>query len=247
MSSLSRSEMLVHWTGSNLATPNSFVERLRSLYKNGLFYVELKVDTLRGFGSNDRELPSMPSVCFTEMRLRDAHRFSIRYGKLGIVFHRTYLMRQGGANPVFYLQSDNNGIVNTIVARLSERASGNFSRLHDSCYSDQFENFDLKFALSFCKPMSDPGDQQLSYFEEHEWRMVVHPGWPTDGSQLPAEYASCESSPSGRAFRFQHKDVQAIVFPDRQTRQVAMADETMREYFKDHIPQMIDLDLCGNV
>ncbi len=241
MNPLTRSELLVHWTGHDLVTSDSFIERLQSLYRHGLFYASPSVDVLRGVGPRDRELPRLPSICFTEMRLRHAHRFSEMYGRLGIVFYRTYLMKHGGANPVFYLQSDNNGIVNTIVTRLSQRvATSPGSRMIH-------RDFDLQFVLSFCKPMSDPGVASLAYFEEYEWRMVVNPKWKTDGSELPPEYVSCNDSPSSRAFRFRYDQVQAIVFPDHETRVKAIEDSILKSHFKSHIPQMIELDLCSHV
>lgn len=236
-----RSELLVHWTGKPFTNPSEFIERLKSLYENGLYYSDSNSDTLLGVGGNEPtkcKLPHLPSICFTELRLRHAHRFAERYGKLGIVFQRTYLIKKGGANPVFYIHSDNSGTVNTFIVRLSNSLGINEN---DTTSNDQ------RYILSFCKPMSEPKSEDLVFFEEHEWRMVVFPSWKTDDDFLPPEFISCESSPTKKSFRFQHNEVQAIVFPDQQTRNMAMNDCCMQRYFKDHLPQLIDFNLCNNV
>lgn len=236
-----RSELLVHWTGRDCKDPHLFIERLKSIYENGLYYTDSNFYNLHGVGGDapsECKLPHLPSICFTELRLRHAHRFSKRYGTLGIVFQRAYLIKKGGANPVFYIHSGNSGIVNTHVVRLSNSSEIN---------SENTTSNDQKYILSFCKPMSKPEQGDLVYFEEHEWRMVVFQSWETNGNFLPLEFRSCKRSPTERSFYFEHHEVQAIVFPDKETRRMAMKDPTMQRHFNDHAPQLIDLDLCHNV
>ena len=46
--------------------------------------------------------------------------------------------------------------------------------------------------------------------------------------------------------KFKASDIKVIIFPDEDTRQMSLKDETIRKYFSEHMPIMATLDDCCN-
>lgn len=235
-----RSTFLVHWTGKDFdfgkdlteEVRDRYVERLVSLYTNGLYLSEPKTsDIVRGVGKKDLHLPRLPIVCFTEIQIHRSATFARDYGRLGLGFRRDYLMRQG-ANPVFYLQSANQGIVNTNVSSIY-RIVGNGAKRNS-----------LDVILAYFKPMSKPDEKALEFYEEHEWRIVDARG----GIALPREFKDIQvGGKRCRSWGFAPEEVALVVFPDAATRAKAFRNVELSKYFADETPMMVDFDACSEI
>lgn len=224
------SEILVHWTPRLLAghsitneTQREYVVLLRNIYENGIrFSIPKAPDVVVGVNCHTI-LPTLPIICFTEIKLADVHRHTSQYGSLGIGFRREFLMRWG-ANPVFYMQSKNQGIVNTNLSSLAGLDSK----------PDGLDVF-----LSYVKPMGEPCSDQYPYYEEMEWRMVAakfHEQWPE----------RFEERNGAVWFRFKPEEVTLLVLPNETTRKLAFEDHSLSEAFKNHMPMMADTTDCGS-
>ncbi|MFH0802996.1 MAG: abortive infection system antitoxin AbiGi family protein [bacterium] len=219
------SDILVHWTGRDFKQPPEYIERLQAFYKDGIYAHPPKiVEKICGFNT-EVVLRSIPMICFTEIRLSQAKTFADRYGKLGIGFSRKYLMDRG-ANPVFYLRSSKNGIVNTNFAYLFHMAE---------------ENGILNTFLAYCKSMSSEPDKELDFYEEMEWRTIVcelkDSSPPCPHLTKKGEYYYLDFNPS---------DVELIVFPDEIIKKAALEDPSMVEYFRQHTPMIVTCDKIPN-
>jgi hypothetical protein len=230
-----RSNFLVHWTGRGLLGCETaegiqqHVERLASIYREGLHLsVPRTADSLRSVSPNDVDLPHLPCICFTELRIRNAVRFASDYGTMGIGFRREYLMKKG-ANPVFYLQSARSGIVNTNMSQLRNIVKPKFISA-------------AEIILAYCKPMNRICEEDLVYYEEHEWRIVQASG----GIPLPSEFKQ-DTSGGRMSFHFDPAEVQVIILPNPEVRAKALAHGYLSDVFKTRIPMMLDYDACSEL
>jgi hypothetical protein len=233
---ITRSNLLVHWTGKGLLGCETtegiqqHVERLTSIYREGLYLSVPEIeDVLCSVNPNNVALPNLPCICFSELRISNSDRLTSEYGKMGIVFRREYLMKYG-ANPVFYLQSvPNFGIVNT-----------NISQLREIVKPERIPAANV--ILAYCKPMNRKGEEDLSHYEDHEWRIVQ----TTGGIPLPPEFK--QSASSGKmSFQFDHSEVRAIIFPNSKVRTKTLAHGYLGEVFMERMPMMLDHDACSEL
>ena len=194
---------------------------LRNIYSKGLrFSRPSNPDVVAGVNCHT-VLPTLPIICFTELRLSQAQEHVRQYGGLGIGFRREFLMAWG-ANPVFYMQSKSQGIVNTNLsglATLENKPKG------------------LDVFLSYVKPMGEPYSDQYPYYDESEWRMVAC----KLGDQWPERFAEAEGDVW---FRFKPEEVALLAFPNEATRRKALADSQLVDIFDDHVPMMVDTSDC---
>ena len=223
------SDILIHWTsqelvGQPLSDPNiqnAYVELLRSIYSKGLrFSCPKNLDVVVGVNSHT-ELPTRPIICFTELRLSQAQEHAHQYGSLGIGFRREFLM-MWGANPVFYMQSMNQGIVNTNLSGLAP-------------LRNQTDGLDV--FLSYIKPMGEPCSDQYSNYDESEWRIVAC----KLGNQWPKRFVESEDNVW---FRFKPDEVLLLALPNEATRRKCLADPQLIDMFKNHMPMMVDTSDC---
>jgi hypothetical protein len=221
-------EILMHCTGRRLpvqAPPDDAqcdcVELLRGLYADGLrFSVPAEPDIVAGLRGLTVLRP-LPILCFTEARLQHADAHAKRFGRLGIGFHRELLM-PWGANPVFYMQSRDQGIVNSTLADLAKMEPMPRG---------------LEVFLSYVKPMGDPCSGDMPYYDEMEWRMVaekVDGRWP----DRLVERDGCVWFP------FRPEEVALLIFPDEPTRRKALADAQLSKAFDLHTPMLLDAADC---
>jgi hypothetical protein len=223
------SDILIHWTSKDLAEKplddptirESYVALLRSIYSKGLrFSIPKNPDVVVGI-NGPTKIPTKPIICFTELRLSQTQEHASQYGGLGIGFRREFLMTWG-ANPVFYMQSKNQGVVNTNLsglALLQNKPDG------------------LDIFLSYIKPMGEPYRDQYSYFDEFEWRMVSC----MLGGQLPKRYVESEGD---IYFHFYPDEVLLLSLPNETIRKQCLNDHQLREMFKQHMPMMVDTSNC---
>jgi hypothetical protein len=148
-------DILVHWTDRKWAKQpltdrlrSNYVERLVSFYQNGLWLTDQAdaVEVIHGAFDNKTMIHPGAILCLTELRLSLVEKHIGRYGSLGIGFRRSFMMHKG-ANPVFYLQNNDAGVVNTNIGLLVEAAE---------------HNPPLRLFLSYVKAMSK-GKGQVSF------------------------------------------------------------------------------------
>lgn len=223
------SNILIHWTSKKVSgkspsethIQDEYVALLRSIYSKGLRFSRPKApDVVVGVDCHSI-LKTKPIICFTELQLSKAQEHARRYGRLGIGFNREFLMKWG-ANPVFYMQSKNQGIVNT-----------NLSGLVNSENKPDW----LDVFLSYVKPMGEPCSDKYFFYDEFEWRIV---GCKL-GKQLPDLFVENEGD---LWFRFKPKDVMLLAFPNEDTRRKAIADPKLKDIFNDHMPMIVDTSNC---
>lgn len=233
-----RSELLMHWTGKKQisgVTDESkvtcvYLDLIRSFYANGLrFSTPDSDEILHGAGGGSAVIPKTAMICFTELRLSDVKKHTDQFGELGIGFKRDWLMDHG-ANPVFYVRNAGGGVVNTNLANKIIPQVGNIDG--------------LGIVLSFLKLMSEiPGDE-LTYYDEMEWRMVP---WRLFGGDPLVEMPPPDwQRRDGETtyFKFLPGDVAIIIAPNEKTRKAILDDPEMKKYFVSHLPMMVDANNC---
>ena len=130
-----------------------------------------------------------------------------------------------GANPVFYLQNNDAGVVNTNIGLLVEAAE---------------RNPPLRLFLSYVKAMSKEKGSGLLQYDEIEWRCVDCAVSGTGKRPYPPK----NGHPT---LEFEPKDVEILIFPDKETRTEAIKNDDLQPFFKTHLPMMIDVTEIGNL
>lgn len=130
-----------------------------------------------------------------------------------------------GANPVFYLQNNDAGVVNTNIGLLVEAAERNPS---------------LRLFLSYVKAMSKGKGSGLFQYDEIEWRCVDCAVSGTGKQPYPLKNGH-------HTLEFEPKDVEILIFPDKETRTKAIKNDDLQPFFKTHLPMMIDATEIGNL
>lgn len=222
------SDILIHWTSKELSgkcpsephVQDEYLALLRSIYSKGLRFSHPKTpDVVAGVDCHSI-IKTKPIICFTELQLSRAQAHAHRYGGLGIGFNREFLMKWG-ANPVFYMQSKNQGIVNTNLSGLVMKDKPDW----------------LDVFLSYVKPMGERCSDNYLFYDEFEWRIV---GCKL-GKQLPGLFVEDEGD---LWFRFKPKDIMLLAFPNEDTRRKALADPELMRKFNDHMPMLVDTSNC---
>jgi len=214
-----------------------YAELARDILLNG-FWMTRPPEQLMGWvvGSDNDQLCSsarstIDVTCFTEVRLSQAEEHSKQYGLLGIGVERKFVLdRRGG--PVHYVR---NGPRETVVGN----SLALFWYLQEKDAQVQAEL--MRRNIGFLKPMSNPGEDDYAYLDEHEWRiihsheeekrgLIVRTGLERPFYRIPVQPA----------------DVRLIVFPDADTRRLATDDEQIRSFFlrEKKLPIFLTLEDC---
>jgi hypothetical protein len=167
-------------------------------------------------------------VCFTEVRLSQAERHANLYGKLGIGFHRDFVVARMG-NPVIYVQNADTGVIVEALDRIRGFVNGNA----------QMTNM-LELVLGFVKSMSHQNDPEFEFYDEMEWRIVQL-------DHMTGTYIEEQEAANG-LYRLilSPRDIRLLVFPDEQTRLMAMQDEDIANFFNGVWPIMTTIEDCRN-
>ncbi len=227
------STFLVHWTGRDfdpdaIDIRHQYVERLKDDCEFGL-YMQKGRETITGSNST-AVYADISRVCFSEIRLSQAQDHAKLYGKMGIGVHRSFVLERMGS-PVFYVQNGPNGVI-----------TEHFDLLHGFLAKNNNPHMlsRLQVIMGYLKDMSNLGDDNLIYYEEMEWR-VVHL------ECLEEKYITPVDSKAGiYRLRIQAEDVKLIVFPDKETKQLALNDEFLLNYFQHRQPMMTTVSECVN-
>ena len=232
------SKFVVHWTGHDFHPQTSqisrsireqYVERLRDDCLNGLF-MKPGEETIHGRLTTSIKA-TISRICFSEVRLSQAEDHARQYGRLGIGFHRDFILERMG-NPVLYVQNGDNGVLIEILHKVNQFLS---TKEADKLTHDSF-----KIVLGYLKNMSYQNDQKLDFYEEMEWR-IVHL------THLMGNYIKDED-PSQYFYRLTAKpeDIKIIVFPDNDTMKMAVMDSDISGFFNQNFPMMTTLADCNN-
>jgi hypothetical protein len=242
-----RSSLLTYWTGKDIETKidrlndtvcDKYLERLWSILESGI-WMNINNEKVIGWsdnGPNSTITMDIPMVCFTELRLSQSKKHYSRYGLLGIVVDRQFVLdRQGG--PVFYIRSHpNECIVGNLVQMLnwihdqSERGTTGAKEL--------FEN--VKVPLSYLKAMSSPGSDDFETLSENEWR-IAH---TIKGEKIGLIKVSGQDKPKYK-IPLSPKDLMMIVLPDSQLRDQIIQDEKIANWFNYKFPPLLTVSEIG--
>ena len=236
-----RSRFLTHWTGKDIALEPSAVHeqqrqdylvRLRNILSSGL-WMTIPDEVIVGWserGPASSIAYQAPMTCFTELRLSHSHEHSSRYGLLGIVVDRMFVLERGGG-PVQYVRGSTEEMVvgNAVLA---------LEWLHDQIGRDTtgaqavFEN--LAFHLAFLKGMSTSSTEDFTFLEEQEWR-IVH--------SYRYEKRRCLAR-TGRArpkylIPLQRSDLKMLVVPHTACRSAIFADDAITAWMGKDFPPVL--------
>ena len=228
------STFLVHWTGRDfdlnaIDIRDQYVKRLKNYCEFGLYMMKGR-ETITGSNST-AVCADISRVCFSEIRLSQAHNHAKLYGQMGIGVHRNFVLERMGS-PVFYVQNGAKGVI-----------IEHFDYLHGFLANNKYQDMlsRLQIIMGYLKNMSNPGDNDLIYYEEMEWR-VVHL------QCLEGEYITPEDREAGiYRLEIQPEDVKLIVFPDKETKQLALSDKFILDYFQHSQPMMTTVSECVNL
>lgn len=234
-----RSKILVHWTGKGkkrspdieespeAKKPRRYVERLAEWYKEGIRSMRTVEPTVKG-----RKIKHLVRLCFTEIRLSEAHTHAERYGRLGIGFSRDFIMEREG-RPVIYISRLQEGLLERSIREVEEKL-----KVDDLC-PKQPEEIEgqraSKWVMAHVKRMTDKKGRE-NYYEEMEWRVVYN--------ETDSTYWKRGNKKGEHRFLFQPKDVKVIVFPDECTKQLALTDGELQKLLLKHMPSLMTLEDC---
>lgn len=223
------SEFLVHWTGSDIESqrntdkPGLYLNRLLDVYAHGLFAKRTNEAVVRRM-----KMKNIVRWCFTEIRLSQAHQHAERFGRLGIGFTREFIIEKGG-RPVIYIPFD--------APDSSRLLEDSIRYVHDNSVRDSEVQRSAKYIMAHVKRM---GDSPASYehYEEMEWRIV------RGESQQNRHFTNPRRGE--HRLEFLPTDVQIIIFPDSDTRELALENDELQPHLDRHMPVMATLADCGH-
>jgi len=173
-------------------------------------------------------------VCFSEVRLSQAEKHAKMYGMLGIGVHRDFVIERGG-NPVFYVRNGDTDMVTQNVAFIHSKLV-DMAKENDKDKEKEMLGA-LRLIMGFMKAMSHQNESDFLWYEEMEWR-IVH-------SNTFAKYFTVEDV-TQHFYRvgFQTQDVKMLVFPDSETKQMAIENDKIKDFFKYGFPMMTTVEDC---
>ena len=233
-----RTSLLTYWTGKdveievkhlNEGTRSEYLERLRSILEHGIWMNEVNEEVI-GLGKPARIKMQIAMTCFTELRLSQSQEHNKRYGLMGIVVDREFVLaRRGG--PVFYVRSRED---DTIV--------GNFVQLFQWVREQAqlgtpkaeavFKNG--KVLVTYLKAMSASSSDDYENLNENEWR-IVHTYMCEKAGLIKA---TGMVRPNYK-IPLSPTDIKMIVLPDSQTRDKVLSDTRIAEWFEKRFPPLL--------
>ena len=219
-----RSRILVHWTGKDIEEespadkPQQYVDRLVDYYKKGLYSKRTSEPTLRGL-----KLKKLVRLCFTEIRMSQAHDHANKYGKMGIGFARDFIIDRDG-RPVIYIPFEpRDGLLENSLRSIYKNSDTN-DEIHQPS----------KNILAFIKRMGD--ERNEDNFEEMEWRIVYGEN----------DLNFVKENSNVYRFPFEASDVKVVIFPDKETKLLALKNEDLKGFFAAFSPSIIIFEDCAS-
>ena len=208
------------------------MERLFSLLDHG-FWMTIPEERLTGLRNGDRPTSlsySAPMTCFTELRLSAAQAHHLRYGLLGLVVDRGFVLERWGA-PVHYVRShEEDAIAGNLVMLLSwiQQQIDRGVEHADTIMTN------MRFLIGFTKNMSDLGTDNFLYLDEQEWR-IVH---SYRQQELGRIHATGKDKPK-YLMPFTRSDIQMLVVPDSEIRTELLASVRFSNWAGAQMPPIL--------
>ncbi len=232
------SKFLIHWTGKDIEkkannAEDQYIIRLKDILQKGL---RMNPGIERIHGKNEKWVEiKIARVCFTEVKLTQTEEHAMRYGGLGIGFHRNYVLEREG-NPAFYVQNGDKGHIIENIDFLFKQIKSLSSETNKA----------LEVICGYLKNMSDYNKEEFKYYDEMEWR-VVHIDKLTGPNNYIQDYD--EKTEEGDKFyrlKVLPEDIKLIVFPNNLALEKALKDKDFCSYFSSYVPNLITLEDCKN-
>ncbi len=236
-----RSDFLTHWTGKDIATDvvhltaderQRYFARLKDTLTHGLWMTKPGERLVSAYNGHPASIELEPNMtCFTELRLSGAQPHFERYGLLGFVVRRKFVLERGGG-PVFYTRQHDDDLLVACAARVffwtAISAPGSVARELDAKDVDSAEDVRkaFMFLCAYFKGMSTHGTDDFAFLDENEWR-IVQSGGHIDAGRI---------AKTGRERPFYRipltpTDLRMLVVPDDQVRAQTLDDDELRAWF----------------
>jgi hypothetical protein len=230
-------KFLVHWAGKRFHTPltapltddlrSKYIETLKSILKNGFEMCKGKEEI---YDLDNKLLETYISrVCFTEIKLSIAKKHAQHYGYLGIGVDRNFVLERFG-NPVFYTKSGKSNVAvnaNKVLEFLKQNdITGNILS-------------EYRTLLAYFKNMNDQGSDELSYYDELEWR-VTH----LNRLETADLVTVVDRTQYHYMLKVNPSDIKVLVFPDEDTKRRASSDAEFSKLIES--PICLTIDDCEN-
>ena len=139
-------------------------------------------------------------------------------------FSRKFILDRSG-RPVIYIPFE---AENSLLEE-SLRQAYETSHAYDDIHKP------ITYVLAYIKRMWDELDTQ--YYDEMEWRIIY--------DEDPANPYFTKGTEEGvYRFIFEPTDVKVIIFPDEETKLLALDDAKLRSVFSRHLPIIATLEEC---
>jgi hypothetical protein len=222
-----------------------YIECLRGSLERGIWLKTPREPEVLGLGAFSVTL-KQPIACFTEWALGQSVSHTRSYGRMGLGFPKSWLLRNGG-QPVTYFDQSRRGSFLRTAVRLLKELEGQ-PRLREELL------FLLHYSKRIFRPAGDPKQSSskkkktrkkprghapsprdpyvrfwskpMPFLEEREWRIVAPPA--------PSERPVLREGPVGGvpAYHLPYtpgKDLFTLVLPDNQTVNQVLADPLLRD------------------
>ena len=149
------SDFLIHWTGKDIdenlqpdwnakkssitndkKIVNAYLERFKNILKYGLWMTrDDAIEMLRVNRQNPPfEIPSVPRICFTELKLSEARKHAQKFGRLGIGVKRYFLFDRMGS-PLIYIQFETENIFfpHILIGLIKQKMNMSFIHFLNTC------------------------------------------------------------------------------------------------------------------
>ena len=107
---------------------------------------------------------------------------------------------------------------------------------YDKSADDSEVHRAIKWIIAHVKRMSNGKGEE--YYEEMEWRLV-HNESSTNNHFIAKGHGVYR-------MKFTSRDTKVIIFPDEDTKQLALEDSIIKKYISKHTPMMATLEDCDN-
>lgn len=223
------SNLLVHWTCKEPnTTPEQYIARLKNTIFRGL-YLNKGREVIVG-NRNTQINADISRICLTEIKLSKVEQHTLKYGKLGIGFSRDFVISNYG-NPVTYVTNSDH----------SSLLVEHYAFLHQ--FLRTVENREmlarLEYLMGFVKNMSDVNNNDMVYYEEMEWR-ITHNDVLEQAGHIVAE----DLDRGVYRLHFDAEQIKLIVFPNEETKSIALVDNELLPLIQQHHPILLTLENC---
>ena len=229
-----RTSLLTYWTGKDIEIEikkldnnarQKYLERLRDILVNG-FWMNVVNEVVKGWhpqwGRVTTATMQVPMVCFTELRLSKSENHNKRYGLMGVVVDREFVLARHGG-PVFYVRSQRE---ESIVANFGILFEWLNIQVRNGVQDADIIYKNCAILISYLKAMSVSDFDDFEYLDENEWR-IVHAYRREDSGLIRATGID---RPKYK-IPLSPKDIKMIVLPDSQIRNEVMQDMRISKWF----------------